>query len=431
MFLFTLAFLAGDVCLQQLSKLPSPSFLLIILLLSLVLHLCLHKRISHFYLITACILGFTWSAWQAHQILSWSLSPDLQVKPLIISGEIASLPAKDKWGQRFLFSLDRLQNLDLKDRRLLLSWQDDSQQLKVGESWQLKVKLKSIHGLQNPGTSDYEAWAFQNGIRAKGYVINSSDNRRMSSYWYHHPIDQLRQRLRDKIASLLPASPNLPWLSALMLGDHSGATSADWKILRQTGTNHLMAIAGLHIAMLAAFVHLAVSWLWRRSTYLMLHCPVKLAGAASALLVASFYSLLAGFSLPTRRACFMLVLLIIILLMRRKLAIWHIWASVLLIELLFNPLSVLSESFWLSFVSIALIIYGMQGRLAPRGWWWKWGRVQWVLALGLMPMTLFFFQETSLISFAANCAAIPWLEFCIMPFCVLSSIFLFILLWII
>ena len=90
-----------------------------------------------------------------------------------------------------------------------------------------------------------------------------------------------------------------------------------------------------------------------------------------------------------------------------------------------NPLNVLTESFWLSFGTIALIIYGMSGRLIPTGFWWKWGRVQWVIGIGLIPMTLALFQECSLVSFFANSIAIPWLEFLILPFCFLGCVFIF------
>jgi competence protein ComEC len=68
----------------------------------------------------------------------------------------------------------------------------------------------------------------------------------------------------------------------------------------------------------------------------------------------------------------------------------------------------------------------MQGRLRHGGLWWKWGRVQWVIGFGLIPFSLLFYQQTSLVSVAANSIAIPWLGFLILPFCFFSSIFLFV-----
>jgi competence protein ComEC len=197
-------------------------------------------------------------------------------------------------------------------------------------------------------------------------------------------------------------------------------------VLRNTGTNHLMAIAGLHIGIMAGIAHAVVSYAWRFAPALLLRMPAQIAGACAALFMAVIYSLLAGFSIPTQRACIMLAAFICALLSRRKINAWHAWALALLIVLLVNPLSILTDSFWLSFGTIALIIYGMSGRLAPKGHWWKWGRVQWVIGVGLMPLSLLLYQQTSLVSFLANSIAIPWLGFLILPFCFLSAILLLI-----
>jgi competence protein ComEC len=104
------------------------------------------------------------------------------------------------------------------------------------------------------------------------------------------------------------------------------------------------------------------------------------------LLMALIYSALAGFSIPTQRACLMLTFFLLALLMRRKIGAWYAWSCALLCVLLLNPLTVLTESFCLSFGSVALIIYGVSGRLSPKGLWWQWGRIQWVIALGLIPL---------------------------------------------
>jgi competence protein ComEC len=74
----------------------------------------------------------------------------------------------------------------------------------------------------------------------------------------------------------------------------------------------------------------------------------------------------------------------------------------------------------LSFCSVALIIYGISGRLAPTGLWWKWGRIQWVIAVGLIPLSIGLFQACSFTSFMANSIAIPWVEFILVPLCLLG-----------
>jgi competence protein ComEC len=283
-----------------------------------------------------------------------------------------------------------------------------------------------MHATQNPAAFDFEAWGLQQGIRATGYIIFDSFNQKLPADHHFFWINRLRQSMQDKLQLYLPDTMTSPWLTALIIGERTHIAADAWEVLRNTGTNHLMAIAGLHLGMLAACMHFLTQWLWRRSTFLLQKLPASLAGALAAMIAVIFYSMLAGFSIPTQRASCMLMVVTIVLFLRIKINPWQLWASALFIVLFINPMDVLSESFWLSFMTIALIIYGMSGRLHPTGKWWQWGRVQWVIGFGLMPLTLFFFQSTSIISFIANAIAIPWLMISILPFCFMSAVTLLI-----
>ena len=210
----------------------------------------------------------------------------------------------------------------------------------------------------------------------------------------------------------------LPWIVALATGERQHIDSSSWDVLRRTGTNHLMAIGGLHIGLVAAFTSFLVSFLWRRIPRWPLLLPATDAGAIGALIVAMGYGVMAGFSVSTQRADLMLALAVICLLSRRKILPWSVWGWALMMVLLLNPFCVLSISVWLSFASIALIIYSMSARLSPTGWWWKAGRIQWVMAIGLLPLSIGLFQECSWVSFIANSIAIPFVGFLILP-CVL------------
>lgn len=429
MFAFTFLFLLGDLYLQTFAHLPTKQSLFLLVLSGSFAWILL-GRYRYAYLPSAFLFGFVLSAWYAHSLLSFTLPNELEGKPIVLKGFIASLPTKDQWQTQFLFSLQQIQHgnkrFDVKTL-IRLSWRDNKTHLRVGDGWQLVARIKRIHGTQNQGAFDYEAWALQKGLRATGYVVSGNPaNKFLTHHWYYHPIDQIRQVVGNKIRLRLPDSLTSPWLLALTIGERSGISQSSWQVLRNTGTNHLMAIAGLHIGIMAGFAHWLCAWIWRRFPWLLLRLPASHAGAYAALCIALFYSALAGFSIPTQRASIMLIIFILTLLSKRKINVWHSWSFALLMVLLINPLTVLTESFWLSFGTIALIIYGMKGRLAAKGFWWHWGRVQWVIAVGLIPLSLFFFRECSIVSFVANSIAIPWLGFFILPFCFLSILFLFI-----
>lgn len=428
MLLFSLAFLLGDLYLQSFSQLPDKNLIITLVVGTLLCWIGLKKYNCHSYLLVAFVLGFSWSAWYAHSLLSWTLPKNLELKTVTIVGRIASIPINNEGVTQFLFALEQLETSHqlIRGKSILsISWQD-APSLRVGDKWHLKARLKRIHGLQNIGTFDYEAWALQKGLRAKGYVVANSKHFLIDHHWYEYPIQQLRQNLYEKIQHHLPNSPTSHWLITLIVGEHVRISKDDWDVLRKTGTNHLMAIAGLHIGLIAGFVHYFCMLGWRYIPYLSLMVPAQQASACIALIAAIIYSAMAGFSLPTERACLMFIIFVIGIMLKHNINIWHALACALFVVLSINPLSVLTESFWLSFGTIALIIYGMGGRLSPRGWWWKWFRIQWVIGLGLLPLTFALFQQASFISFIANSIAIPWLGFLILPFCFLSALIIFI-----
>lgn len=360
--------------------------------------------------------GMLWTDWYANQLLSFKLTPESINKPLLIEGSIVSLPVTTQFGVRFDFAMTHTK------MRLIIPFtviKKDAtlSHLAPGQHWQFNVKLKPIHAIQNMGTFDYEAWAMAHGIRAEGHVLKSKYNNLLSDHWYHEPLNRFRFLLKKNITSLLPRSSSSPWLLALTLGEHEHIIASDWDVLRNTGTNHLMAIAGLHIGLIAGFTRIITEFFLKRFPGLLLHFPLTILSSLPALIVAIAYSALSGFSLPTKRACIMLFIAFLAFVLRRKINSFHILFCALFIVLVINPLDVLTDSFWLSFTTIALIIYGMHARYDTHSFWWKWGRVQWVIGLGLIPLSLTLFSSCSVISFIANTIAVPVLGFFILPLC--------------
>jgi len=411
--LFSLFFLLGILSLKLFTFLPNRFWAFFLLIIVLAIKF-LTQRWKPMRLVTAFLLGFSWCLFYSYLHLAWFIPDDLVGKPILISGVIATIPAIDSERTTFLFSINEF-NHQHANGLVKLSWQYNDNHLRVGDQWQFVARLKKIHGMMNPGGFDYEAMAFQENIRATGYIIESNDNKLLATHSVNYLIDRIRQSLADEINQNLPISNTSPWITALAIGERQGISAENWQILRDTGTNHLMAIAGLHIGLMSGFMFALVAAIWRRIPALAVKLPAQHAGAIAACLMALIYSALAGFSLPTQRAVIMLCVFFVAFLLRRKILSWQAWSIALLGVLLLNPLSVLTDSFWLSFAAVALIIYGVSGRISTHGLWWKLGRIQWVIALGLIPFGIWLFQQFSFVSFIANSIAIPCVGFVIVP----------------
>jgi competence protein ComEC len=411
---WTIAFVVGIVLLQQFSVLPGIKWIYAAVGLAIGLFFAAKKYWVYIRLPLACLLGFVWALVYAHWHFADKLAPGLEGEPIVITGYVHSIPMVETHGVGFLFSLKSLSGEPAHGVVKLLCG-DAKLVFHAGDEWQFTVKLKKSYGTMNPGGFDYEAYAFTNHIIGNGYVADKELKVLLGSHWYHETLNRVREYFAEKIRLNLPPTQTSPWITALAIGERHDIAAADWQVLRNTGTNHLMAIAGLHIGFIALLAHVLVTFCWRRIPRATLLMPAQHAGAVGALVMALMYSAMAGFSIPTQRACLMIAVYLTVLLLRRRALTWQGWCLALLGIVLLNPLTVLSESFWLSFGSVALIIYCMSGRLAPQGWWWKVGRMQWIIAVGLIPFSLWLFQQCSFISFVANSVAIPWVGFIVAP----------------
>ena len=112
--------------------------------------------------------------------------------------------------------------------KLRLSWYH-GQTVRAGERWQLRLRLKPPHGFMNPAGFDYEAWLYQQGIHATGYVRNSSDNQRLAVDAFS--LDALRQTISEHISAALAANDQVGLINALAVGERSQIGQQQWQQL--------------------------------------------------------------------------------------------------------------------------------------------------------------------------------------------------------
>jgi len=138
---------------------------------------------------------------------------------------------------------------------------------------------------------------------------------------------------------------------------------------------------------------------------------------------------MAGFSIPTQRALIMLSVWMLSLFFNRKYAVSDIISISLLAVLIIDPFAAMDAGFWLSFIAISIIAYGMTCRVQTNiyGWrnvWWKWGRVQYLVAVGLFPVLVLWFQQYPLVGILANIIAVPYISLIVVPLVLLGIVLL-------
>lgn len=401
-----LALALGLLCLSVLPVLPSVGWLLVMALTAVV---CLAWRT---YPLGLFFLGLCWACLSAQQALDDRLAPELDGRILWLEGTVVGLPSQD--GRSTRFELEGAQSRRaILPSRLQLSW-FAGPGVSSGERWRLAVNLRRPHGLLNPHGPDREATLLARRIGGTGSVKAGELLAPAERAWR----SDIRQRLMQADAQGREGE-----LIALVLGDGAGLARESWQTLQATGTVHLLVISGQHIGLLAGLVYALIALLARLGWWPQA-LPWLPWACAAAFVTALGYGLLAGFQVPVQRACMMLAVVLLWRLRYRHLGMWVPWLLALNAVLLWEPLASLLPGFWLSFAAVAVLILTFSGRLGAWSAWRAWGRAQWLIALGLLPVLIALGLPVSLTAPLANLFAVPWISLAVLPLALLGTVLL-------
>ncbi|SDO52398.1 competence protein ComEC [Ectopseudomonas guguanensis] len=360
------------------------------------------------------LLGLAWACNSAQWALDDRLAPELDGRTLWLEGRVVGLPEVSDGVVRFLLEEAHSRRAELP-KSIRVAWYGGPR-VQGGERWRLAVNLKRPHGLVNPQSFDYEAWLLAQRIGATG-TIKAGERLTPAS-----GLGSWRDGLRQHLLAV-PAFQREGAIAALVLGDGSGLSTDDWRLLQHTGTVHLMVISGQHIALLAGFLYGLVALLAKlgawpaRWPWLPCACALALSGAL-------IYGVLAGFEVPVRRACVMVALVLLWRMRFRHLGAWWPLLLALIVVLLLEPLASLQPGFWLSFSAVAVLVLVFGGRLGVWGWWRGLTRAQWTMAIGLLPMMLILGLPVSSSGPLANLVAVPWVGMVVVPLALLGTLLL-------
>ena len=381
-------------------------------------------------LVGALALGIAWAGWRAQERLADALPAEWEGRDVEVVGVVAEMPQAVEHGVRFAFAVESAQGP--VPGQILLGWYDrhppegtDQSAVQAavhaGERWRLMVRLKRPHGNVNPGGFDYEAWLLERGLRATGYVRASPANARMGDFVATPGtlIERLRENLRTRLQAALAEGAYPGVIVALAVGDQRAIDPGLWRVFNRTGIQHLMAISGLHVGMVAILAGFLAMGVWRRVPALALRAPAQQAGALVGWLAALAYGAVAGMGVPTQRTVLMLGVVALAVFGGRRAASGQVLGLTLLAVLLVDPWAVLSAGVWLSFGAVAVLLLAGSGRFGrAAGWkarWHEFWRSQWAVTLGMIPALLALFHQFSLVSPLANAVAIPVVSLVVTP----------------
>ena len=397
------------------------------------------------------VVGFAWNALYAENRLKNVLATELEGKELTLKGRVVALPQSNPSGAKFAFEVDEAfsgkEALNHFPERIYLSWQPAWRNPQAipevipGQRWKIMAKLKRPYGSLNQHTFDFERWSFHQDFGASGSVRSGELLLDKDIAWteFELRMELARWHLRKKIQSMLPDDARyVGVLIALVMGDQNAIDQDDWQVFNATGIGHLISISGLHVTMLAGVGASFAAFIWRRRTWPLI-APVSKVAAVAGFVTAFIYAWLAGFQIPAQRTMYMVGVVAFALWTGRNPRSFDIWWWALAFVLLIDPMAPYTPGFWLSFGAVAAILYAMgdsSGLLGiPTGkefethWMHRMGqalreacRVQAVVTLALLPLTLYWFYQVSIVSPLANAFAIPLVSYIVTPLAIAGAL---------
>jgi competence protein ComEC len=458
--LFT--FFIGAILSLFLPIVPDFSHLLFCLFFAAIF--CLFKRLRSF---SGLFFGCAWllSAGFSYQNI-WQINnltqDDYVGKTITVKGVVANIPttlrrkvkdgAVEKKVSRFNFIVEEVNQYKLTENmNIRLRWDDKTLsgeilshvgKVKQGQKWQLKVRIKPAYGFANIGGFSYQTWLRQKKLHATGYVKHSIENKVIEAQSSYR--QSLYLQLNEVVNSIALKSQRYHFIFALTFGERGKITAEQWQVLQATGTQHLMAISGLHLGLIAsgAFglmvmffrfipIHLLFS---KKGKFWLVNKNNRIVAFVFSSIIAIFYAYLAGFSLPTLRALIMMQIFIGSKLLAVKLTVtrWLLLSIVCII--LLSPFSLFSVSFWLSVYAVTLILLiiwrcrklisssGNSQLQKVKAWMSSLIIVQLGLTLFMLPIAAILNHQLPLSALLANIIAVPWMSFTAIPLCLLSVV---------
>ncbi len=284
-------------------------------------------------------------------------------------------------------------------------------QLALGERVQLTGHLRPLDGARNPGSFDGRAYYGRRDLThafspaSTGGVERLGPARLTGWLWMmKHVVVPARAAVRRAIRRAMPADEARACLVGLLLGDRSEMDPEIVQNFARSGTIHVLAVSGLHVALLAAVVFVPLVRLRARPR------------VVATLVVLWSYGALTGFAPSIARAVIMATIVLIGRLLERPPTGLNTLAASAVVLLLIDARQPFDLGFQLSFCAVAGLLI-----LAPEiaRWTARWPGRRWAGwlydALGLsvaaqlatLPVVVATFGRVPLAASLANLVVVP------------------------
>jgi competence protein ComEC len=309
--------------------------------------------------------------------------------------------------------------------------------LRPGDEISVRAVLMPPPAPAEPGDYDFGRSAYYLRLGAVGYAFGEPEMMQTIAQKGWRPrlenaVENLRWRMTQHIESELPGSIG-GIAAALVTGDRGAINDGDEQSLRDAGLAHVLAIAGLHMALVGLGLFWVVRALLAAIPTLALNYPIKKWAAIAALCGTTFYLIVSGAAVPATRAYVMLTTMLVAILFDRPALSMRSVALAAAIILFLRPESIIQPGFQMSFAAVvSLVAVAEWERTRPqletgpnrfaeiRRYMRGIAMTSFIGSLATAPFAAFHFERATHYAVLGNLLAMPIMGFVAMPAAAIS-----------
>jgi competence protein ComEC len=294
--------------------------------------------------------------------------------------------------------------------KIILYLPKTCEKLSYGTELQIKGNPAEVKPPSLPGEFDYKTYLrfhhiyHQHFLKKEHFeIIAENKGNIILNFSY-----KLRNYFESILKEYVTGENEFSIASALLLGIRSGLSEEMKASYSSTGTMHILAISGLHVAvvfqlLMTILIFIPQGKFWNRLiTFFFL------------LTLLWFFALITGFSPSVIRAVFMFSIILLSKLLRKNTNIYNTICFTAFCLLFYDPMLIADAGFQLSFLAVLGIVYlsdriyfliNIENRILD--YIWRTSSVSLAAQLAVLPLSLYYFKQFPLFFLLANLIAIP------------------------
>ncbi len=321
---------------------------------------------------------------------------------------------------KVIFKLDKVFKTNQKYRKykvkafwrgesfdVLLNIPKERPRLDFNHYYQSRLKIYQVKGNLNDYSFDYQKYLARKGIFYQSFIFSEIKVAKAKTFYLSDFIEQKRNEAIDQIEQSSLSETTQMLMKSILLADK---TEFDVHILnefRRSGVVHILAISGMHIAIIFGFFYLLFSFLLKTKKYAIAWSLFAIWG----------FGIFIGLGNSVFRACLMLTIYYAFYFRQVKRDFLHTWSLAMLVILAIDTQQLFDIGFQLSFSAVFGIFWLYRPldrffkRILP-----KIPFVAETLSVTLsaqlftLPIVLYYFHSFSLIGILANLLLVPLMQ---------------------